>query len=499
MYELLLRTFPNSSLVATNTESNHRNHIGAFCSLHFGIEYHYGRTFTVFNGLKKLANLLSPADTGLQSFGKQDCVLTTVADLKEVIAYTINFAVTVHWTGTRLAISDAKTVGILASGLLTILVDASCNASSGWTDTTGDSFYLLVNAAINVTHFIADQLGEPGRVSDEKLSKLLCMMGGLPASTDIEITNKKWYFRKFWAPTLFRYNGKSVLEMWADRKGLKASDAVIKLLAVFDSSLSTDVYDPRHPEDILMLYMLYGNQDQRCSVYCRGAKLADIAIEEYYTPAGARWWRERLTESEIGFVIHASIDELAPLNSTAPNGNYFAIICALLSVHTTDMEAMRKLGSLFESRIDACLSSSPSSNDMEVIHANIRSWSDTLVQILSNPETVDLRDGLIPKVLSSLIQYARSNYISGMKITDIFISSSAIALRLGYLSPCCDMLDDMEELMTLMGGSIEGDNDPQALKDARKRWKEVIDLPRVVPQPHLEDTYALLEKSIRTQ
>ncbi len=131
------------------------------------------------------------------------------------------------------------------------------------TNTIGDTFYLLLNATINLTHFIADQLGEPRQVRTEQLSKLLCMMGEFPASTDVEITNKKWYFRKFWAPTLFRYNGKSVLEMWADRKGLKASEAMIKLLAVFDSSLATDVYDPHHPEDILMLYMLYGNQDVR--------------------------------------------------------------------------------------------------------------------------------------------------------------------------------------------------------------------------------------------
>ncbi len=126
-------------------------------------------------------------------------------------------------------------------------------------------------------------------------------------------------------------------------------------------------------------------------MYHRGAQLADIAIEEYYTPTGARWWQERLTVSEIGSVIHTSIDELAPLNSTAPSGNYFAIICALLSVHTTDMEAMRKLGSLFESRIDACLSSSPSSNNIDVLHADIRSWSETLVRTLSNLKTVDLR------------------------------------------------------------------------------------------------------------
>ncbi len=55
----------------------------------------------------------------------------------------------------------------------------------------------------------------------------------------------------------------------------------------------------------------------------------------------------------------------------------------------------------------------------------------------------------------------------------------------------------MKELMTLMTRSIEGDYDTQAVKDARKRWKDVIDLPLVVPQHHLEDTYALLEKSLQ--
>ncbi len=118
MYELLLRTFPHSSLAATNTESNHQHHIGAFCSLHFGIEYHYGRAFTIFTGLDKLANLLSPADTGLQSFVKQDGTSTTVADIKEVIAFTINFAITEHWSGAGLAISAANTVGVLGKRLV---------------------------------------------------------------------------------------------------------------------------------------------------------------------------------------------------------------------------------------------------------------------------------------------------------------------------------------------------------------------------------------------
>ncbi len=117
-------------------------------------------------------------------------------------------------------------------------------------------------------------------------------------------------------------------------------------------------------------------------------KLAGVALEEYYTPVGARWWQQRLTPSEISSAIHALIDELAPLHSTTPDGQCFSVLCALLSVHTTDDETMGKIGSLFASRIDACISSNPSSNGTDVLHADIRSWSQTLVRILSNPETV---------------------------------------------------------------------------------------------------------------
>ncbi|KAK0437160.1 hypothetical protein EV421DRAFT_1828894 [Armillaria borealis] len=244
--------------------------------------------------------------------------------------------------------------------------------------------------------------------------------------------------------------------------------------------------------------MLYGNKDQRCSVYLHGAKLAGVALEEYYTPTGACWWEQRLTPSEITSVIHALIDELAPLNSTTPDGKCFAVLCALLSLHTTDDEAMGKIGSLFESRIDACLSSNPSSNSTDVLHADVRSWSDDLIPILSNPRTYNFWFILVPKVLPSLVRYAQSNYILGGGITDNFISSSAVALQLGCKAPCCDIPADMKEFITLMERSIEGDYDTEVIKDARKRWKEVIDLPRFVPQHHLEGVYALLEKSIRS-
>ncbi|KAK0191885.1 hypothetical protein F5146DRAFT_484026 [Armillaria mellea] len=295
-----------------------------------------------------------------------------------------------------------------ASRLLMILIDASCDTAADQTSathTTGDTFYYLVNAGINLTHFIADQLGDPGRVSDEQLSKLLGAMVSFPVPPDADISYKKWYFRKVCAPTLFRYNGKSVWDLWATREGWKASAAIMKLLAVFDAPLlDTDIYNPGDPLDILMLYMLYGNRDQRCSVYLHGPKFAGVALEEFYTPAGARWWQQKLTPSEISSVIHVLIDELAPLNSMIPDGNCFSVVCALLSVHTPDEEATRKIGSLFESRIDACLSSSPSSNGTDVLHADVRSWSDILIRMLVNPETVYLQDTLIPEVLSSLIR-----------------------------------------------------------------------------------------------
>ncbi|KAK0437156.1 hypothetical protein EV421DRAFT_1907450 [Armillaria borealis] len=277
-----------------------------------------------------------------------------------------------------------------------MLIDALCDKAAGRasaTDITKDTFYFLVNAVINLTHFIAVQLDEPGRMSDEQLWKLLGAMEVFPALTDVKVDDKKWYLRKVWAPTLFHYNGDSVWEMWAAREGLKVS--MTKLLTMFDSPpLDTDIYHPGDPPDIRMLYMLYGNNDQRSSAYLHGAKLSGVALEEYYTPVGAHWWQQRLTPSEISSVINASIDELTPLKSTAPEGNYFAIICALLSVYTTDIEATGKIGSLFESRIDTCLSSSTFPNSTDALHTDIQSWSDILVRILSNTETEDLRDAL---------------------------------------------------------------------------------------------------------
>ncbi|PBK88279.1 hypothetical protein ARMGADRAFT_436550 [Armillaria gallica] len=114
MYELLLRTFPDNSWTAMSPKRI-QNHIKTFCALHFGIEYHYGRTFTIFTGLNKLANLLSPTDGRLASLVKEDGTSTSVTDIKEGIAHTINFAITEHWSGTRPIISAANTIGNLVT------------------------------------------------------------------------------------------------------------------------------------------------------------------------------------------------------------------------------------------------------------------------------------------------------------------------------------------------------------------------------------------------
>ncbi len=112
MYELLLHTFPDNSLASTNPESHHLNHIVAFCSLHFGIEYHFGRAVTILTGLNKLCDLLSPTDVRLQSLVTQDGT-SSIADIKEGIAYTINFSIMEHWSEARPSISAANTVGNL--------------------------------------------------------------------------------------------------------------------------------------------------------------------------------------------------------------------------------------------------------------------------------------------------------------------------------------------------------------------------------------------------
>ncbi|PBK68532.1 hypothetical protein ARMSODRAFT_975932 [Armillaria solidipes] len=264
----------------------------------------------------------------------------------------------------------------------------------------------------------------------------------------------------------------SVWEMRADRKGLKVTEAMIKLLDMFDSPpLDTDIYDSSDPLGILMLYKLCCMEIKTCSVYLHGAKLAGIALEEYYTPTGACWWEQRLTPSKITSVIHALIDAFTPLNSTTPDGKCFAILCTLLSVHTSD-EAMGKIGSLFESWIDACLSSSPSSNSTDVPLADI--------------------PGHKP-----LFKFCRTPIEQIYRLRCFQRFFPAVVLQLGCQRLCYDLLDNMKELMTLMVRSIEGDYDMQVVKDTWKQWKGVIDLPLVIPQHHLEDTYALLEKSLQ--
>ncbi len=59
-------------------------------------------------------------------------------------------------------------------------------------------------------------------------------------------------------------------------------------------------------------------------MYHHAALLANIPIDDDYTPAGAWWWKERLTPSEISAVIHTLVDAL--LTSTAlppPGREYF--------------------------------------------------------------------------------------------------------------------------------------------------------------------------------
>ncbi|PBK81332.1 hypothetical protein ARMGADRAFT_1091351 [Armillaria gallica] len=101
------------------------------------------------------------------------------------------------------------------------------------------------------------------------------------------------------------------------------------LIAAFDD-LPLNIYDPDDYADILVLYMLYGRPDKIFSVYHHAASLANIPIDDYYTPAGTRRWKEQLMPSEIGAVIHALVDAL--LTSTAlppPSRNYFDRLCAL--------------------------------------------------------------------------------------------------------------------------------------------------------------------------
>ncbi len=87
-------------------------------------------------------------------------------------------------------------------------------------------------------------------------------------------------------------------------------------------------------------------------MYLQGVKLSGMALEEYYTPVSASWWQQRLMPSKISSVIHALIDELAPLHSMMPEGKCFSILCTPLSAHTTDDKAMGKIGSLFDSKTD---------------------------------------------------------------------------------------------------------------------------------------------------
>ncbi len=127
-------------------------------------------------------------------------------------------------------------------------------------------------------------------------------------------------------------------------------------------------------------------------MYHHAALLANIPIDDYYTPAGARWWKEKLTTSEICAVMHALVDTLlASTALPAPSRNYFDMLCALLSVHTVDEESVDRTGLLLATRINECLSSSTYPGTREAICGDIHSWSQSLLRVLSHPETADLR------------------------------------------------------------------------------------------------------------
>ncbi|KAK0183751.1 hypothetical protein F5146DRAFT_542561 [Armillaria mellea] len=224
-----------------------------------------------------------------------------------------------------------------------------------------------------------------------------------------------------------------------------------------------------------MLCMLYGNSDQRCLVYHKAASLAG-ADDNGYT--GGRWWQERLTSSELHYVTHALVD-IPP--TTCEDGNAesdescFVVFCTLLAASPiTDDELLNTIRSLFATRINECLSGT-SPNDLRA-RANIHSWSQTLLQILSDSNTRDSQLALIPKIPPDLIRYAKSNHTSDEGITVVFISSSAVAMQLGCrITYSDDILDDMKKLVALMRESIEG-NDNDSADDARQRWKKVIEV-----------------------
>ncbi len=129
-------------------------------------------------------------------------------------------------------------------------------------------------------------------------------------------------------------------------------------------------------------------------MYHHAASLANIPIDDYYTPAGARWWKERLTPSEICAVMHALVDGLLASTALPPPGrNYFDMLCALLTLRTADEEILDRIEFLLATRINECLSSNTYPFTREAIRGDIHSWSQSLLRVLSHSETADLALG----------------------------------------------------------------------------------------------------------
>ncbi|KAK0430617.1 hypothetical protein EV421DRAFT_247623 [Armillaria borealis] len=254
-YELLLRTFPENSW-ATRSPNNNANHIDAFCSLHFGIVYQYSDVHQILNGLTKLADLLSPSDTRLFSLPRDETSSPT--SVAEGIVYTIDFAMTSRWSGTS---SIDESTAILVSRFLTTLIETACETVRTAATDKRALVPSLVVAAINAVHFIVVQLNKPELLNDKQLLRLFEAMEAFIASSDLQPSERQDIL-KLWAPTLLRYCGSSVWEIWKDHQQMQAS--MRSLIATFDD-LPLNIYDPDDHADILVLYMLYGRLEK---IFC---------------------------------------------------------------------------------------------------------------------------------------------------------------------------------------------------------------------------------------
>ncbi|KAK0204317.1 hypothetical protein DFS33DRAFT_878654 [Desarmillaria ectypa] len=260
-YELLLCTFPEDAW-ATRNPKNNANHVDAFCSLHFGIVYQYSDAYETLNGLTKLADLLSSSDTRLSSLPRYE--ESSPASVAEGIIYTIDFATTSRWSGA--SVIDKSTT-ILAPRFLTALIEVACKTLQSSTER--NLFPSLAAAAINAAHFIAAQLGEPGLVSNKQLLGLFNAMEAFILSSDLQPSESRDTL-ELWAPTLLRYCGKSILEIWKDDQQIQTSMGAV--IAAF-GDLPLNIYDSDGHADILMLYMLYGHLDARFLHKCLIKKL----------------------------------------------------------------------------------------------------------------------------------------------------------------------------------------------------------------------------------